>query len=164
MRTRTKVLIAVGALALVGGLAVSGVGYASRAGFGPGGFMGHGGPGGGMAMSVLRSFDLNKDGKLTQAEIDQVRTERFATYDADGDGRLALAEFDALWQEVTRPVMVRAFQHLDPDGDASVSAGEFDEPFANIVERFDRNDDGALSPADRPRHHRRHWDHDRDDD
>ena len=164
MRTRTKALIAVGAAALIGSLAVTGVGYASRAGFGPGGFMGHGGPHGGMAMNMLRSFDSNKDGKLTQAEIDQERTKRFSTYDADGDSRLAVSEFGALWQEVTQPMMVRAFQYLDPDGDGSISADEFDEPFANVVGRFDRNGDGALSPEDRPRHHGRHWDDDRHED
>ena len=114
------------------------------------------------AMEVLNSIDADGDGKLTQAEIDKVRNDRHAAHDADGDGNLGLEEFAGLWHETTRPLTVRAFQMLDTDGDAIVTRAEFDRPLAGIVERFDRNGDGALSPDDRWRH--RHGDRPRDDD
>ena len=61
-------------------------------------------------------------------------------------------EFEALWAEITKPMAVRAFQFLDPNGDAQVTKAELDDRFGQLVSRFDRNGDGVLSPADRPRH------------
>ena len=78
--------------------------------------------------------------------------QRFAEFDASKDGKLSLEEFQALWADITRPVAVRAFQFLDPNGDAAVEKQELDERFGKVVSRFDRNDDGMLSPADRPQH------------
>ena len=41
--------------------------------------------------------------------------------------------------------MVRAFQRFDVDGDASVTLDEYTKPLSKIVERRDRNGDGAIS-------------------
>ena len=56
------------------------------------------------------------------------------------------------------------FQHLDEDGDASVTLLEFQAPFSQMVTLMDRNGDGFLSPADRPRHKRYYDDDDYEDD
>lgn len=171
MKTSTTVLIAVGAV-----LAVVGIGsvvyadanwrgpgqgvHGPAAGmFGRGGGPGGGGPGdcgplGGMlgGIVVKRAFELadtDQDRKLTQVEIDAARAERFAAYDADKDGRLTLTEFEALFNEVTQPATVRAFQFLDPDGDAEITLAEYEKPGARIVEMLDRNKDGTLSREDR---------------
>lgn len=153
MKTRTKILI-------VSGIAVSllaGAGYAYNRHGG-----GHHGKGHFklFATEMFHSVDADGDGKLTQAEIDQVRNDRHAKYDANGDGNLGLEEFAGLWQETTRPLTVRVFQLLDRDGDAIVSRAEYDRPLGSIVEMLDRNDDGALSMSDR--WHRRH--HEYEDD
>ena len=108
-----------------------------------------------MAMEMFDSSDTDGDGKLTQAEIDQVRNDRHAVHDANADGKLGLEEFAGLWRETTRPLTVRAFQMLDTDGDAVITRSEYDRPLANIVERLDRDGDGRLSQNDRRRHH--HW-------
>ena len=150
MTSFTKALLAAGALAVVGVAAIAGTSQAGRWGGGH-----HGGSG---AMRMLDQYDADGDGKLTQAEIDTARSERFAKYDADGNGALSLEEFEGLFHEVTRPMMVRAYQRLDPDGDASVTAEEYDGAFADIVEHMDRNGDGALSREDMRRGHRRHSD------
>ncbi len=153
MKTRTKVLI-------VSGIAVSllaGAGYAyNRHGDG------HHGKGHFklLAMEMFDSVDADGDGKLTQAEIDQVRNDRHAKYDANGDGNLGLEEFAGLWQETTRPLTVRVFQVLDRDGDAIITRAEYDRPLASIVERLDRDDDGALSMNDRRRGRRHGHEHD----
>lgn len=157
MKISTRTLIVVGAATVIGAAAFAGVSQADR-GWG-GKFGGFGGP-----MRVLEQFDADGDGRLTQAEIDTARTERFAKYDANNDGALSLEEFSGLFQEVSRPMMVRAYQKLDPNGDASVTAEEFDRPFANVVERHDRDGDGALSPKDIKRGHHRSWKHDHDED
>ena len=167
MRARTKTLIGIGAAAAIGAVAIAGVSYAGHRNGGFGGHHGHGmhllgkGQLGLVAMEMLESIDADGDGKLTQAEIDKARNDRHAAHDADGDGNLGLEEFAGLWHETTRPLTVRAFQMLDTDGDAVVTRAEYDRPLAGIVERFDRNDDGALSPDDR-RHHR-HGERRRDD-
>lgn len=121
---------------------------------GPGRVGPDGGPFSGMMgpMVIKRVFELadtDEDGKLTQEEIDAARTKRFESHDTDNDGKLTLSEFEALFAEMTEPMTVRAFQFLDPDGDAVITKAEFEKPGAKLVERFDRNGDGVLSPDDR---------------
>ena len=70
--------------AVAGGTALVAVGLAHA--------QGHGGwgPRHGRGMIVLiEQFDLDKDGKLTQAEIDQARKDQFAKYDTDQNGSSA---------------------------------------------------------------------------
>ncbi|MDP6388979.1 MAG: EF-hand domain-containing protein [Alphaproteobacteria bacterium] len=168
MQKRTKYLIAAVLAAAVGTTTVATVSYAYRDGSGPGNFhMRHFGKsphGHGMGMgmraiigpALFQTVDGDGDGKITQAEIDKVRAERFAKYDRDGNGKLNLAEFDELLRELTQPVTARAFQMLDPNADAAITAKEFEWPFANIVKRFDRNGDGAISIEDHRRFRGQH--------
>lgn len=150
MRTRTK-LIATTAAALVVGLAFAGQSIAQRGPGGGGGMRMLGGLGAGQ---LLREVDTDHDGRVTQAEIDAAVNARFARFDADGNGRLSMDEFNALWADITRPAAVRTFQFLDPNGDGSVEKVEVDERFGRLVQRFDRNGDGALSMQDRGGRHR----------
>ena len=154
MKTPSKFLMAAGLIAALGTVAVAGASLADGRGdrehrgdrYG-------GGFGGGRQM--MQSFDTNGDGNLTQAEIDAARAARFGQFDADGDGRLTLGEYEALWLDAMRERMVDGFQRLDDDGDAVVTAEEFTDPFAALVERMDRNDDGMLNSDDMPRRGRR---------
>lgn len=156
MKRSVKVALASGGFAVLGGLFLAGASLADPD-------FGRPGPGPHMAMmglgsELLQSVDKNGDGSLSQDEINAAVDGRFVEFDANKDGKLTLDEFEALWAELTRPVAVRAFQFLDPNGDAAIDKQELDERFGHVVARFDRNDDGALSPADRP-HRRlgRHW-------
>jgi hypothetical protein len=127
---------------------------------GPGGFdhdgrhgprgdmMRHGGPGG---ARMLEAVDANKDGAITQAEIDQFRQGQIARFDANKDGSLSLDEYQALWLDHMRERMVDAFQEHDDDGNGQVTTEEFDKHFAGLVERLDRNGDGQLNADDRGR-------------
>ena len=164
MKKSTK--LAIGAAGLAATIALTGVGLSNahdrwsggeghRGGSAAYGHDGHGqhggrhGKGRKMMRRMMEQFDANADGSLTQSEIDQGRTEQMAKYDSDKDGNLSLQEFEALWLERMRPRMVDRFQNLDEDGDATVTSAEFLDPFANMVERHDRNGDGALSKDDR---------------
>ena len=149
MNSTSKILIAAGTAAVLGGIAFATASLADR------GFEGHHGMRMGfmrgmMAEQLLRDVDTDRDGKLTQQEIDAAVSTRFERFDADKNGRLSLEEFQVLWADLTRPVTVRAFQFLDPDGDAAVTRAELENRFSRVVQRFDRNGDGALSPDDRP--------------
>lgn len=121
---------------------------------------------GGGPRHLLQRYDANKDGKISQQEIDANRTEWHARFDADKNGSLSLKEFEALWLEAHRQEMIREFQRLDPNGDAALTLDEYKEPLSRIVANRDRNGDGVLSREDRRGEgmHRLHRDRDRDDD
>ncbi len=143
MKQGIKLLIAAG---LAAGLAGTAFVDASRAG-------------GGRGPSLIERFDTDRDGKLTQAEIDQARSDRLARFDTDGDGRLSLKEFEALWLDHMRERMVDSFQYLDNDGDGALTNQEYLDPFASIVAYKDKNNDGALELGELSRrsgHARRH--------
>ena len=117
---------------------------------------GHGHGRGGQRMRVLfEQYDTNEDGTLTQEEIDTARAAQLGKFDGNADGSLTLEEYEALWLDAMRERMVDRFQAHDDDGDGLVTAEEFGEEFSGIVERFDRNDDGALSKEDRQARPRR---------
>lgn len=175
MKTSTKFAVALVALAGVAGAGLAAQAESRRAA-GPGeaqqaygmfhhsGYHGHrgfhgfhhgrGGPGGGHMFGMLEDLDANNDGKLSQEEIDQARSERFDRFDADSGKALTLQEYEQLWLDAMRERMVRAFQRLDRDGDAKVTAEEFQAPYAKMVRRMDRNDDGVIDRNDFKRRHR----------
>ena len=116
-----------------------------------GGGSGHGAGwrGGKRVDRLLERFDANKDGELTQSELDASRTELVEKYDTDKDGKLSLSEFERLWLDVKRRRMVRGFQYIDEDGDALITVEEFLKPYSDTVERMDRDGDGSISRDDR---------------
>lgn len=155
MSTSRNVMLVIGAVAL-GTTALAGASLADgKHGHGYHGGH-HGGPGGGRhGQRMIEQFDVDQDGTVTQVEIDQVRQERLAAFDQDNDGSLTLEEYQALWLDAMHARMVDRFQELDEDGDAIVTVEEFVAPFDSMVERMDRNGDGAISKDDmrRGRHH-----------
>ena len=160
MKTGYKALIIAGIVAATGIAVSAGTGLADgrehrgRSGI----FQGDGGGefqrGRGRGMAMLENFDTNGDGQVTQAEIDAARADRFAAFDTDGNGVLNFQEYETLWLGAMHERMVDRFQNLDNDGDSVVTAQEFVVPFASVVNRMDRNEDGVLSADDMGRHRR----------
>jgi Ca2+-binding EF-hand superfamily protein len=155
MSRTTTFLLATGALAL-GAAAFAGASLAD------GGWGRHHGWGDDGGMEFFERFDGNQDGRLTQAEVDEVRRSQLTEFDQDSDGSLTLEEYQALWLDAMRERMVDRFQAHDDDGDGMVTVEEFSEPFDRMVSRLDANDDGALTPDEM--HHRgeRRGDRERD--
>lgn len=152
MQRKTK-LVAGGAVAILALGAAVGLASASmddgwRVGHGWG--VGHG-PGM-MGQRMMERYDADKDGKLTQQEIDQNRTQWHAEFDGDKNSALSLEEFKALWMKARGEMMVREFQFLDRDGNAQVTLEEYTAPMRGIVSARDRNGDGVLSADDRRGH------------
>lgn len=169
MKSGYKALIIAGIVAATGIAVTTGTGWADERGHHgrSGAFEQDGGRdnqrGRGRGATMLENFDTNGDGQLTQAEIDAVRTDRFAAFDTDGNGELSLGEYEGLWLDAMQERMVDRFQSLDNDGNATVTAQEFADPFASLVSRMDRNEDGVISVDDMGRYGRGDDDDDDDD-
>src|SRR5438477_1177724 len=116
MQNKTKLVLAAGIAGLIG-LGTAGAAQADwdgHHGFGQGmcGMAGMqmGGMPPGMrfwAHQLMERYDTNKDGKISQDEIDNNRAEWLARFDSDKDGTLSLKEFENLWLEAHRLQMVR---------------------------------------------------------
>ena len=141
MQKKTKIMLAGATAGLValGGLA--GLANAHM----------HGGKGGGH-MGMMERYDANKDGKLSQEEIDQNRTSWHGEFDGDKNATLSLDEFKSLWLKARQDQMVREFQSFDRDGNGQVTLDEYKQPMAGMVTDMDKNGDGVLSRDDRPKH------------
>ncbi len=62
-------------------------------------------------------LDTNKDGVITQAEMEARRAERFAKIDANGDGMISAEEFSARAKA--------HFTRADEDGNGEITKQEF---------------------------------------
>lgn len=104
------------------------------------------GPRGGrhMAKRIFERYDVDKDGAITKAEIEEVRTADFAAADTNGDGEISLEEFKAAFQDRSNDRMVRVFQRLDRDGDGIVTQAEVDRMANRMFNRLDRDDNGVV--------------------
>jgi Ca2+-binding EF-hand superfamily protein len=126
---------------------------------------GHGGDWGGhrgghhRAERLFERFDVNEDGVITEAEIEEVRARDFSSADADGNGEVSLEEFKAAFMERSNDRMVRAFQFLDRDGDGTVTQEEIDQVANRMFNRLDRDGNGTVE-----RMHGARADRDDDDD
>ena len=100
------------------------------------------------------TLDADKDGKVTQAEIDAPRLARVTGLDANNDGMMSAAELSAMFMV---GMQARADQHAarmlerhDSDGDGQISAAEIaagPRP-VNMIARMDTDGDGAISQAE----------------
>ena len=114
--------------------------------------MGHDGTDGPMGMGdladnpVVRSFDLDTDGKVTAAEAEAGLAALLAAHDADKDASLTEAEFGALFAEVAASMAARPFAMLDDDGDKAISAEEMTRP-VRMMARMGRLTDISVNPA-----------------
>jgi Ca2+-binding EF-hand superfamily protein len=141
MQKRTKIaLIALAGLVAVGGVAAASQGWKH-------GMRGHGHV---EFTELAERYDADKDGKISQTEIDTNRANWLTEFDADKSGSLALAEFQNLWLKAQNQRMVREFQRFDTDANGQVTMEEYKNPLAGIVARMDSNQDSALSKDDMP--------------
>lgn len=169
MATR-KIIIAVGALALIGGAAAiaqtgdrGGQGSGMGMGMGGRGFAGEGehdhrghhrgwrhGRGDGEGRGWRRGRDLTLDDIETRAR------QRFAQFDKNGDNVIDSSEIEARFNARRsgrgegRGPGRGMMGGLDRDGDGKVARSEFDDVLKQRFARFDLNNDGRITDADLP--------------
>ncbi|GGB50132.1 hypothetical protein GCM10011316_22790 [Roseibium aquae] len=158
MNKLATVSLAVVALSLAGTGILGGVSAhaGDRAGWQEGGGPGQhrmmrGGPGGDRHMQRLFDrFDVNADGSISSAEIEEASAANFAGADTDGNGSLSLDEMKAGFLEQSADARIRAFQRLDRDGDGTVTRAEYDRVSDRMFARFERRGQGAMKPGQGP--------------
>jgi hypothetical protein len=157
MNTRTKIVLATALAGVIGLGAAGGIALAGKGGHGGMRSWHHGMGHNGMANHLAERYDANKDGKISQDEIDANRKAWHEEFDADKNATLSLDEFQALWLKARRDRMVREFQEFDRDGNGQMTLDEYRQPMADMVANMDRNGDGMLDRTDRrDQKHRRH--------
>ena len=107
-----------------------------------------------MSGGMSDMFDADGDGSITPDEVRDGLKSKLAEYDANGDGSLSIAEFEALNSAMIREAMVDRFQFFDNDGDGQVTEDEM-SALANRMDRVQQmraqfvGRDGT-PPAQRP--------------
>lgn len=95
----------------------------------------------------FETIDADKDGQITQAEMETMAQARFAAADADGDGFLTQEEMEAAGRERMKKHMASMMERMDTDGDGKIAMAEM-KPRHDPSEMFGRIDsdgDGAIS-------------------
>ena len=88
--------------------------------------------------------DMNHDGKVTRAELDQALQQQFAA-GAKGAKFLSKEQLLAMQHSRSRDTSGRAFERLDRDHNGSLTLQEFAESENQLFQRLDRNGDGAIT-------------------
>ncbi|MET0366126.1 MAG: hypothetical protein ABW169_15895 [Sphingobium sp.] len=119
--------------------------------------------------AFIHDYDTNKDGKVTKAEFDAVRVDRFKATDANHDGWVSQDEYVGEYQarlekqlaesddtaerkaedrqRQMRQAHVR-FGVLDKDKDARMTQAEYDASGARAFVEQDDDKDGTVTQAD----------------
>jgi len=106
---------------------------------------------GGPNRPSFEMLDANKDGKLTQAELDAHKAQEFAKADTDGDGMLSsdemLARAKAQQGERMTNRISKMIARVDTDKDGKLSAAELQAMprGKGMFNRMDADGDGAIT-------------------
>lgn len=106
----------------------------------------------------MLGFDANGDGVLTRAEFDAGRETNFGRLDANGDGQLSREERRAERMHRGRGRHGGGMFQLtraDANNDGNITREEFLARPIEMFDRLDANNDGVISAAERPQRRER---------
>jgi Ca2+-binding EF-hand superfamily protein len=87
--------------------------------------------------------DLNHDGKVTRAELDQALHQQFAA--AAKGGAMNRDQFTGMQSTRAQQTSGRTFRRLDQDHDGKLTFAEFSVTPQRTFERMDKNGDGVIT-------------------
>jgi len=97
---------------------------------------------------LFQEMDANKDGKVTQAEIDAFEAARAAEIDANHDGKITADEIQAFREKQRAKRQAAELARMDTNGDGVVSVEEYEAAQTWRLARMDRNGDGVIDRGD----------------
>ncbi|HUL05138.1 MAG TPA: EF-hand domain-containing protein [Candidatus Acidoferrum sp.] len=122
---------------------------------------------------MFQEMDANRDGKVTQAEIDAFEAARAAEVDTNHDGKITADELQAFHEKEKAKREAAMLARMDTNGDGTVSVQEYEAAQTWRLARMDRNGDGTIDEQDMHMrggdgggmHHRHHpWSEDGSDE
>ena len=102
----------------------------------------------------FQTVDADKDGKVTEAELDAYRAAESKAVDANSDGKLSVEELtSAQLAKLTAratDMATKMVERMDTDGDNALSAAELiSRPMpAMLFDKADTDSDGAVTMAE----------------
>jgi Ca2+-binding EF-hand superfamily protein len=105
-----------------------------------------------MAGKMIKRFDKDSDGKLSETEWPDKGRMKFADADANKDGAVTADEISAMRQKPHREAAdgKDRFARLDTDKDGKLSAAEWSVQGEKMFTRFDKNKDGKIEKSELP--------------
>lgn len=100
--------------------------------------------------------DLNKDGKVTRAELDKTIEQKFADA-AKGGNTVTPDEFYNLMLARFHDMNEKRFAHLDSDHNGKLSLAEFSAPADKMFAHLDKNNDGVITADELQPHRHGGW-------
>jgi Ca2+-binding EF-hand superfamily protein len=95
--------------------------------------------------AMFDRFDADKDGVITEAEIEAARATRLAAADTNGDGALSAEEFTARAVARAAERAGRMFARFDADGDGRLSDAEMQPRRGGMMAWLDADKDGTIT-------------------
>ncbi|UWQ78235.1 EF-hand domain-containing protein [Leisingera sp. S132] len=111
----------------------------------------------------FEEIDADGNGEVSKAEIEAMKDARFAKADADGDGKLTLEEMQAHAQARASEHAAHMLERFDKDGDGALSKDEMPQPrrAGRMFDRMDADGSGGISKEEfeeaRARHGGKRW-------
>ncbi|AHD01525.1 EF-hand domain-containing protein [Leisingera methylohalidivorans] len=95
----------------------------------------------------FEEIDADGNGEVTKAEIQALKEARFGKADTDGNGVLTLEEMQAHAQAQANKRAARMLERFDKDGDGALSKDELPEPrrAGRMFDRMDADGSGGIS-------------------
>jgi Ca2+-binding EF-hand superfamily protein len=90
-------------------------------------------------------LDANGDGKIALAEITPKAERRLLRYDTDNDGAVSAAEIDAIMQKALERRRARIMFMLDVDKDGIITEAELDKFVEAMFNGADADKDGGVT-------------------